>query len=269
MAKHFAVIGSPIEHSKSPAIHEAAYRVLDLDWTYSKAEVSLATFETFILENTFDGLSVTMPLKEAAFGSAYSACPQSIRVGAANTLLKTHDGWLAYNTDIFGISKALDTVTFESVLILGSGATARNAVVAVSEIEPKAKISIQGRNTAKADLLVSWAQGIGIGVETVSSPSAINEFDLVVSTIPPLSETNDWFTGRPRGTLLDVAYSPWPSALARKWLESGSNVVNGLEMLIWQAIGQLRIFRNGSVAESFENEEKLAEAMRSAANSES
>ena len=269
MAKNFAVIGSPIEHSKSPAIHEAAYRMLDLDWTYSKANVSLANFETFMLENLFDGLSVTMPLKEAAFRFADASCPLSRMVGAANTLVKSTEGWLAYNTDIFGITRALDTVKFDSVLILGSGATARNAVVALSEIEPNAKISIQGRNAAKADLLVSWAQGIGIGVDTVTWPSALNEFDLVVSTIPPLSETNGWFSGLPHGTLLDVAYSPWPSALARKWLESGSNVVSGLEMLIWQAIGQLRIFRNGSVAESFEIEEKLAEAMRSAANSES
>jgi shikimate dehydrogenase len=268
MAKQFAVIGSPIQHSKSPAIHRAAHKVLELDWAYEKLEVKETELETFLSRTALDGLSVTMPLKERAFAIANVKDQAAIQSGSVNTLVRTPIGWAGHNTDVFGLIQALRDVTFSKVLVLGSGATARNAVLAVSSRSSAISIALKARSEAKAEQLASWAQGHQIEVRVLSKPADLEEFDLVIATLPPKSDTIGWFTGSPSGALLDVAYAPWPSELAKKWMASGGNVISGLEMLIWQAIGQLRIFTNGNVAESFKNEEELADAMRTAALSE-
>lgn len=268
MAKEFAVIGSPIEHSKSPAIHRVAYKVLGLDWTYVKQDVSEAALENFLTKTIFGGLSVTMPLKERAFELSSVKDQAALQSGSVNTLVRTPTGWAGYNTDVFGLIQALRDVTFSKVLVLGAGATARNAVLAVSSRSSAISIALKARSETKAKQLASWAQGHQIEVRVLSEPAEIEDFDLVIATLPPQSDTIGWFTGSPSGALLDVAYAPWPSELAKKWMETGGNVISGLEMLIWQAIGQLRIFKNGNVAESFKNEEELAAAMRAAALSE-
>jgi shikimate dehydrogenase len=268
MAKEFAVIGSPIEHSKSPVIHEAAYAMLGLDWAYGKRDITAEMLPQFLEETTLSGLSVTMPLKERAFELAIRVDERAAKSKTANTLFRHSDGWVGYNTDVFGLEKALAREVAQSVLILGSGATAKNAVLAISEIATQGRIHIKARNTESAIALASWALELGITVTTSAEVANLSDYDLVVSTLPPLSDTDGWFTGTPTGTLLDVAYNPWPSALAKQWLGSGGNVISGIEMLIWQAIAQIRVFKNGSVAEPLENEEEIAKAMRSAAMAE-
>ena len=256
MAKSYSVVGSPIDHSKSPLIHEAAYRTLGLDWTYSKNLVSSVELNSFLAHCDYDGISVTMPLKEEALALAVVASETSVLAGAANTLLRTAEGWSAFNTDIFGITQALNNVVGEKVLLLGSGATARNAIIAIQQINPNASISVKARNVAVAEQL---------GVEVLSGVVDCAEFETTISTLPGGVDVDSWLTGKPTGTLLDVAYAPWPSALAERWNYSGGNVVSGLEMLIWQAIAQIRLFLNGNEAMELENEVGLAQIMRQAA----
>ena len=267
-SKSYAVIGSPIAHSKSPAIHKAAYGILGLNWKYERVEVNASELKEFLSDTNLDGLSVTMPLKEAALAQSELVCDTASITGTVNTLVRTPTGWAGYNTDVFGLTQALRDVTFSNVLVLGSGATARNAVLAVSSTPSAVSTSLKARSEAKAEQLASWARGHQIELRVLSEPAKLEEFDLVIATLPPQSDTIGWFTGSPSGALLDVTYAPWPSELAKKWMASGGNVISGLEMLIWQAIGQLRIFTNGNVAESFKNEEELADAMRTAALSE-
>lgn len=268
MAKKYAVLGSPIQHSKSPLIHLAAYRELGLDWDYERYEVKEPELADFLKATNFDGLSLTMPLKEIAYGLAVSDDEAARQSNTANTLLKTPTGWRGFNTDVFGLEKALWDAPKTTSLILGSGATARNAVLALKASTDVGSISVKARNHDKANALIDWAAGLGITVLPVSCAAELSDFDLVLSTLPPGSDTQGWFVGTPSGTLLDVAYNPWPSVLASQWLNSGCNVVSGIEMLIWQAIAQIRVFLNGSVAEPLENEDKLAEAMRAAAQAE-
>ena len=101
-ARTLAVIGSPISHSKSPAIHAAAYRVLKLDWSYSAIEIEQGQLAGFLdgLDDTWLGLSVTAPLKEEA--SEFAAGSLERALGSANTLVRTPSGWQAFNTDVFG-----------------------------------------------------------------------------------------------------------------------------------------------------------------------
>ena len=265
MAKQFAVLGSPIDHSKSPLIHKAAYELLGLDWTYSRQELEAVELQGFLETSLLAGASLTMPLKDAAYNLVHTDDTDAIAAGAINTILRTAHGWAGFNTDVFGMVKALEDVTFSKVLILGSGATARNAVLAVKRLNPDATLAVLARDAEKARALVDFADANGLTPNLEVQPGDLAKFQLTISTLPPNSDTSGWFEGTPRGTLLDVAYSPWPSQLARQWAEVGGNVVSGIEMLVWQAIAQIRIFTSGNVAETLDNEDQIAAIMRKAA----
>ncbi|MFM6962938.1 MAG: shikimate dehydrogenase family protein, partial [Micrococcales bacterium] len=133
--KHLGVVGSPIDHSKSPAIHTAAYRVLKLDWDYVANEVVGGNLDAWLagLDENWIGVSVTAPLKEEA--AAYAVRDMEKALGSANTLVRAGNSWKAYNTDVFGIQQALDSIDASSVravTVIGAGATAKSALAAVS-----------------------------------------------------------------------------------------------------------------------------------------
>ena len=275
MTRRFAVLGSPISHSKSPAIHLAAYRVLGLDWEYGRAEVSEGGLRKFIdeLDSDWDGFSVTMPLKDEATKFASIHDELSTITKATNTLFKNDEGiWEGSNTDIFGIVQALREAGIQTpkrVLILGSGATATSAMTAISEMSPKAEVRVWARNAAAKRELIAFGKSLGLRVGAASNlKRASIAAELTISTLPAgtmddlartLSSSRFW---SPRGALFDVAYNPWPSALANAWSQKNRTVVSGLEMLIWQAVAQIRIFFNGSPTQELPNEIAVVEAMR-------
>jgi len=265
MAKSFAVLGSPIEHSKSPAIHLAAYRELGLDWSYSKVQVEAAELSDYLANTDLAGCSLTMPLKDKAFDLADCEDAPAIKASAANTLVRVGENWLGYNTDVFGLSKALESTNIDSVAIIGAGATARNAVIAVQQLNPQASLQVLARNELAGNALVKFAKALGLNATFAPAPLNVTSVDLVISTVPASADVSAWFTGTTTNTLLDVAYSPWPSRLASLWVAGGGNVVSGIEMLVWQAIAQIRVFLNGNVAEPLPNEPLLAQIMRAAA----
>jgi shikimate dehydrogenase len=275
MTRRFAVLGSPIAHSKSPAIHLAAYRVLGTDWEYGRAEVTEGGLRKFIeeLDTDWDGFSVTMPLKEEAAKFADILDEPSVLTAATNTLVKNEQGtWVGSNTDIFGIVKSLAEAHIalpKRVLILGSGATATSAMAAVKEFSPRAEVRVWARNAVSRKLLVAFGKSLGLRVGSAGRlKRASVAADLTISTLPAgvlddsariLANSRFW---APKGALLDVAYNPWPSSLATLWTSKGQIVVSGLEMLIWQAVAQIRIFFHGSPTKELPNEIAVVEAMR-------
>lgn len=134
MTRRAAVVGSPIAHSLSPAIHNAGYAAAGLsDWTYTAHECGKDTLASFLdsLGPEWAGLSVTMPLKERALALADSADDTATALGAANTLVFGEGGRVAYNTDAPGMVDALAEVGMRHasrVAILGAGGTARAAL---------------------------------------------------------------------------------------------------------------------------------------------
>jgi shikimate dehydrogenase len=276
MSKSFAVLGSPIVHSKSPVIHQAAYRVLSEDWAYSRFEVAKGGLKRFIENDgiVYDGFSVTMPLKENAFQFATTHDICSELTGAANTLVKIDSIWNAFNTDIFGIVQAISlnsSSIITSALILGSGATAKSALVALAQISPNAEVKIWARNKAAREGLIDFGKSIGLNISLARFIRvAIKKTDLTISTLPG-GATDDLATKlakrkalKPRGLLLDVAYDPWPSKLATFWTTRSQPVVSGLEMLLWQAVAQIRIFKFGNANQPLPNEIAVVQAMRNA-----
>ena len=274
MSNQFLVVGSPIDHSKSPVIHRAAYRVLGLDWDYGRLEVGKGGLRqvTDNAPEALRGFSVTMPLKEEAAKLANTADEFVRRSGAANTLVRSEQGWAAYNTDVFGIVQAVrmsGDVPGDDATILGSGATAYSAMMALQILAPSASIRVFARNRATAKGLIQFGKGLGLKVKaTRSFRRAISKKRLTISTLPAgvlesyLAVKRNLPSTGISGLLLDVAYEPWPSAAAQVWLAAGARVSSGLDMLIWQAVAQLRIFTAGNPNEPLPNEAAVLEAMR-------
>jgi len=276
MVSKLAVLGSPIAHSKSPIIHMAAYRVLGLDWRYDRIEARKGSLKPLLDDQDEDslGFSVTMPLKEEAFRVSEAVDEPSRLTGAVNTLLRTPTGWAGFNTDVFGIIQAIEAARLreiKKVLIIGSGATANSALVALKSFAPDANIQVHARNSATRESLVSFAKSLGFKVKVAGRiDQSAKRVDLTISTLPAhsldsladeLLAKRSW---QPKGALFDVAYQPWPSTISKLWLRDYKPVVSGIEMLYWQAIAQIRIFTSGSPQNPLVQEAAVLEAMRHA-----
>jgi shikimate dehydrogenase len=281
MNKRFAVLGSPIAHSKSPAIHLAAYRVLGLDWEYGRAEVQKGLMRTFIagLDGVWNGFSVTMPLKDEASRFAEELDDYAKLTGATNTLYLDEFGkWHGFNTDVFGIVQAVTEARIGLVkhaLIIGSGATATSAMVAISVLNPSAHVEVLARNKVSRKSLIALGKQLGLKTTRAGGLRAASRVsNLTISTLPSgaldkqaarLIRAWSW---KPKGALLDVSYNPWPSKLAEAWSAKGKRTISGLEMLIWQAVAQIRIFNTGSADKELPNEVAVVSAMHIAVESE-
>ena len=268
-----AVLGSPIAHSKSPAIQAAAYRVLGLDWSYTAADVTEDALAGFIADrdDAWRGLSLTMPLKRAVLPLLATTDPLVDLVGAANTVRLDSDGVHGYNTDVYGVTQPLREAGVERVRlvhILGGGATAASVVAAVAELGAE-RVLVRARTPERAAPLVEL--GDRLGVEVTARSIAMEDRslivpDVIVSTLPGGASEGIVFPEAVReGSLLfDVAYDPWPSELARAWAAVGGRVVSGLDMLVHQAVGQIRIWLNGDQRVPLPNEPAVLAAMRAA-----
>ena len=132
-----AVLGSPIAHSRSPQLHLAAYRALGLDgWSYERIECTAEQLPTLVggFGPEWIGVSVTMPGKFAALRFADERTPRAELVGSANTLVRSATGWRADNTDIDGVTGALEEASEGHAIVVGSGGTAPAVVVGLAEL---------------------------------------------------------------------------------------------------------------------------------------
>ncbi len=245
-----AVLGSPIEHSLSPTLHNAGYRAAGLtDWTYSSARVEEAELEGFVsgLEEDWRGLSLTMPLKRACLRIAHDVTALAASAGVGNTLVRLANGdWLADNTDIGGLVDALSpswSPDWGRVAVLGSGATARSAVLAVSLLGAD-RVSLYARNRDAAGRLVEWASVAAPSVTIVAEPLEdwrAGSEPAVLSTLPGGAADGSALTDR-EGLLFDAVYADWPTPLAMAARNAGMTVVSGFELLLHQAARQFELF---------------------------
>jgi shikimate dehydrogenase len=233
---------------------------------------------SFIENDSFvhDGFSVTMPLKEEAFKFAQVTDELSNVTRASNTLVRMGDKWHGFNTDIFGIIQAVKSkieTPPTRTLVIGSGSTARSALVAISRLAPSSKVQIFARNRKTQRDLLRFAAELGLqSSKCYFLLNGLQRAQLTISTLPggALDIVSKSLSKRlstvPGGLLLDVAYHPWPSRFASFWMARDKPVVSGLDMLVWQAVAQIRIFMNGSTEVELPNEVAVVEAMRLAAS---
>lgn len=243
-----AVLGSPIAHSLSPALHRAAYAELGLEgWSYDSFDVDEAALPGFVegLDPSWAGLSLTMPLKRAVIPLLDEISPTAASVEAVNTLVLTEDGRrLGDNTDIPGMIAALrerGVEKVESAAVLGAGATASSALAALAEI-CTGPVTAYVRSAARAGEMRGWGERLGVDVRIADWAEAEEALraPLVIATTPAgTTDTLADVVPSAPGTLFDVLYEPWPTALASRWAVTGAGVVGGLDLLVHQAVLQV------------------------------
>ena len=246
--------------------------MLGLDWQYGAVEVTGETLAEFVMsrDERWRGLSLTMPLKRDILPLLTQRDALVDVVGGANTVLFGSDGLRGFNTDVRGVVQSFADVGVESleqVQILGAGATAASVLVAIAQLGA-ARVVVSARTPAKASYLVDLGSSLGVEVAVrgwgVMERSLVAP-DAIVSTVPGGSDDMAFAESiRQRSVLFDVAYDPWPSALAAQWADVSGTVISGLDLLINQAVGQIRIFVSGDPEIVLPNEPAVVAAMRAA-----
>ncbi|WP_157525058.1 shikimate dehydrogenase [Microbacterium yannicii] len=271
-ATRLEVWGDPIAHSRSPQLHGAAYAVLGLEWSYGRRRVDEAAFAAELagLDDAWRGLSLTMPLKTVAFGTAAARDRTAELTGAVNTLLLDTSGPRGFNTDVGGIVRALadDGITaIPGARIVGAGATATSALVALAELGAQ-QIEVVARRPEAVEPLMDLGSRLGVQVGAAAFlPSAYAEVPVTVATLPGDALVPDATAdalAASGGLLLDVAYGHWPTSLSAAWDRAGSSARSGLGMLLHQAVLQIRIFRSGDAESPLPDEPGILAAMRAA-----
>lgn len=248
------VLGSPIAHSLSPVLHRAAYTALGFkDWTYEPYDVAEPALAGFLdgLDRSWAGLSLTMPLKAAVLDLLDEASPLVTGVGAANTVLLHGGRRRGENTDVPGIVAALhekDVDQVATATVLGGGATARSAVAALAGFA--GSITAYARSEQRARELQAVADATGAPLQVADWGRAADGLgaDLVVNTT--VAGAADGLAARlpdATTTLFEVLYDPWPTTLAAAWAARGGQVVNGLDLLVHQAVLQVALITRAAV----------------------
>jgi shikimate dehydrogenase len=247
-----AVLGSPIEHSLSPTLHRAAYAHLGLNWTYDRVEIGERGLASFVhgLDAAWRGLSLTMPLKVAVL--ELGQVDQLARLaGAGNTLvLEGGERWV-YNTDVGGLIWAVGRVAaapLPRVTILGTGATARSALLAAGDLGAQL-VTVVARTPAMAEALRALSDQLGVRLEIRPWSSELPDADLVVSTVVSgAADSIAAAVARSAPLIVDIIYDRWPTVLASAAERAGCTVVSGLELLIGQALLQIELMTGRAVA---------------------
>jgi shikimate dehydrogenase len=268
--RRLAVLGSPIEHSKSPALHRAAYAQLGLDWEYTAIDVDGSRLSVFLdsRDESWRGLSLTMPLKHDVMPLLDEIDELAALAGAANTVLFDGATRRGFNTDVGGIVRALGEHGLGAVrsgILIGGGATAASALIAMAQLGA-ADVRVLVRRSGAAAPLQALASRLNVTVDEapIADLGSADDADLVISTVPGGTDlgvaASDALARH--AVLLDVAYDPWPSQLALPWLAAGGTVVHGLGMLLHQALLQVRVFVNGDQNASLDGEDAVLAVMR-------
>ena len=243
------VLGSPIGPSRSPVLHRAADTALGLDgWVYDAHDVTEDRLAGFLadMDPTWAGLSLTMPLKAAVLPLLDGASPLVEAVGAANTVVLRDGRRLGENTDVPGIVAALAEAgvagpgAVPSAAVLGGGSTARSALAALAALTSEATAYVRTPGRAEALAATAEAVGLRLDVRPWSAAAEALGAPLVVNTTTA-GAADPLVTAVPRavGTLFEVLYDPWPTPLAAAWAARRGTVVDGLELLVRQAVLQV------------------------------
>ncbi len=249
----FGIIGNPVRHSLSPAMHNAAFRELGLDCVYVPlATDDIAAGVAGIKALGFSGASVTVPYKQDVIALVDELDPTAARIGAVNTLVIREDGpdsggrtICGYNTDWLGANRALAgkiDLAGTRVLVLGAGGSAR--AIGLGLLKAGAEIVLANRTLAKGQALAHELGCPCHGLDELGQVSA----DVLVNTTSVGMEPDSGATPI-RGDLLarfkvvmDIVYAPLETRLLREAAEAGCQTVNGLAMLLYQGAAQFKLW---------------------------
>ena len=248
MTRLAAVIGSPVRHSLSPAMHDAAFEAKGLDWRFTRFElvrggVPAALAAMPVLD--IGGYAVTTPHKEAAAREVDEIDPVALALNSVNTVVLRGDGsTFGTSTDGIGFVAWVEasgvTVSDRSVVVLGAGAAARSIIASLARAGA-ADIAIVNRTVSAAERAAELAP-----VARVADLDAVADARLVVNATSVGMGTHEC----PLDTTLlhsgqavaDIVYHPLDTALLRAARAAGAQAIDGLGMLVHQAVEQQQLW---------------------------
>lgn len=244
------VIGDPVAHSLSPAMHNAAFRALGLDAVYVALRVSNDALPQVLAMQAATGGAgnVTVPHKEAVERSVARKTDVCVRVGACNTFWAEDGVLIGDNTDVQGVSAALEKIGATNTkrwLVTGTGGSAR--AVAVAAADRGATLFVRSRDRARGQAFATWASGIGAKATAANTPVevdvAINATPLGLTGHDPLPIDINHLPGVQ--CALDLVYAPGETRWVHTLRERGVVAADGREMLVQQGAAAFERFFPG------------------------
>jgi shikimate dehydrogenase len=243
-ARRFAVIGDPVAHSLSPALHAVAYRALGLPHAYVAVRVTPAGLPGAVQQlrdGVFDGLNVTVPHKQAVLGLADAIDPSARDVGAANTLAVEGGRVVAYNTDATALARELSALAGERdwgagrALVLGSGGAARAAIRALERDLGCRDVVVRSRSSSPPGSAgqpwqpdaASEARTLAVVQATSAGMHGADPGDAAAGAVAWAALPHD-------AVALDVVYAPPDTPFLRAARARGLRAAGGLGMLARQ-----------------------------------
>ena len=255
-----AVIGHPVAHSLSPAMHNAAFRATGLNFAYLAFDVEdvPAFLAGMRAAPSFRGLSVTIPHKVRAMACLDEVDGMARRVGCVNTVVNDNGVLRGAVTDGTGALRALAgagvSLTGRRVLFLGAGGAVRAVAFAAAEAGPE-RVTILGRNREKAVALAAdlrrGAEGVEVGEGSLvfDLEEATASHDVIINGTPVGMHGHDEGAScmpveclRPEHAVFDMVYRPRRTRLMQDALMAGCVTIEGLEMLLHQAVLQFEMW---------------------------
>ena len=257
------VIGDPVRHSLSPTLHNAAFAHLGLDWTYVAFEVRAGRGSEAVTAMRVlgvEGLSVTMPHKDAVAAACDELSPTAELLGAVNCVRRDGDRLIGENTDGAGFVRSLrnqagaDLAGLHAV-VLGAGGAARAVIVALAA--GAASVTVVNRSPDAAERAAALgteagraaaaASGALAGTAAVGGPEAVRDADVVVNATPLGMNAGDPLPVDPSllrdgQTVIDLIYRPERTPLLDAAAQTGATTLNGVGMLLFQAAEQFSMW---------------------------
>lgn len=239
-ALRLAVIGDPISHSRSPAIHTAALEALDIEGSYRARRTTPGEVEEVVADlrrGDLDGVNVTMPLKGLAAALVDDVTPEARRAGSVNTIVRHPNGRLSgHSTDISAMRRLWPLTQARPTLVLGAGGAAAAACLAA----PDGEIYVGARRPGAVANLADRLQ-----MEIVAVPWEAAVVEAVVVNATPLGMQGESLPDRIvalAAGLIDLAYGPGPTPAVEAARRAGLPTVDGIEFLVAQAADSFRLW---------------------------
>lgn len=251
-----AVIGDPIDHSLSPLVHSTILKNLGIDYEYEKVQVKkgeLGSFLEYAKEKKFDGFNLTMPHKVDILPYLSEIDEEAERYGAVNTVKVKNGKLYGYNTDADGYVQSIKTLGIEidkkNVVIMGAGGVVQTLALKTA-LEGANEISIMNRTLSKAEEISKMVEiktgkkcDFG-GLEVVQLKEKMTNCHILINATPlGMHSVNKDFEDLsfinelPKGAVVsDLIYNPQKTTLLKKAEQLGYKTINGLGMLVFQAI---------------------------------
>jgi shikimate dehydrogenase len=246
------IMGHPVAHSRSPMLHGYWLRTLGIDGSYEHADVPPENFEEFfrgLKRNGFAGGNITIPHKEAAFRLVDRRERAADAIGAVNTVWYEGDTLIGGNTDWYGIVASLDDIhpgwdaapseAQKKVVVLGAGGSARASVYGF--VERKFSVAIVNRTKERAERLAAQFAPRATAYAWDALPDLLADADVLINNTslgmagkPPLEI--DLTQLKRSAIVYDVVYVPLETALLKAAKARGHRTVDGLSMLLYQAV---------------------------------